>query len=49
MTTVHKFSFRKFLFGFGAGVLTIALLTFLSQFLWGDRFLEAINNLYLKF
>lgn len=45
----NTFSIKKFIVGFLFGVVTVAVITITSVFLWGDKFLSLINNLYLKF
>lgn len=47
--TTRSFSFKKFLLGLLTGIATIAIVVITSVFLWGDKFLTLINNLYLKF
>lgn len=48
-TTPFQFSIKKFLLGLFAGISSVAILTVACVFLWGDKFLEVINYLYLKF
>ena len=45
----NTFSIKKFMVGFLSGLFTVAIATVVAAFLYGDKFLSLINNLYLKF
>jgi hypothetical protein len=43
------FSFKRFFLGVFSGMITVTIVVVISVMLWGDKLLEFINKVYLKF